>query len=166
MKKLNTEDWSGYFFKEMVNILDIEPEYLMINDFKSCKDDATFFNVCYCEENSVLHVVFNNIEGIFRKSGIYSYMIFCKNDKNKKMLDNYVSIVDQLKEEILSFEDDYYFVMDSDFMRFRFKTDDNLVYNKKSNIPVCVISLRCIVKKGNIYYPQFKLQYCFYKNSV
>ena len=82
MKELNTKDWSGCFFKEMVNILDIEPEYLMINDFKSCKDDVTFFNVCYCEENSVLHVVFNNIEGIFRKSGIYSYMIFCKNDKN------------------------------------------------------------------------------------
>ena len=26
IRKLNTLDWSGYFFKEMVNILDIEPE--------------------------------------------------------------------------------------------------------------------------------------------
>ena len=62
----------------------------------------------------------------------------------------------------MSFEDDEYFVMDNDFTRFRFKTDDELVYNEKINIPVCVISLSCIVKKGDIYYPQFKLQDCFY----
>ena len=28
IRKLNIKDWSGYFFKEMVNILNIEPEYL------------------------------------------------------------------------------------------------------------------------------------------
>ena len=62
IRKLNIKDWSGYFFKEMVNILDIEPEYFMINDFKGCKDDSTLFDVCYCEENSV---PFNDIECIF-----------------------------------------------------------------------------------------------------
>ena len=56
----------------------------------------------------------------------------------------------------MSFEDDEYSLMGSDFMRFRFKTDDELVYNEKINIPVCVISLSSIVKKGDIYYPHFK----------
>ena len=50
----------------------------MINDFKGCKDGSTIFNVYYCEENSVPHTVFNSIEGIFRKYGIYSYLIFCE----------------------------------------------------------------------------------------
>ena len=27
IRKLNIKDWSGYFFEEMVNINDIEPEY-------------------------------------------------------------------------------------------------------------------------------------------
>ena len=103
IRKLKTLDWSGYFVKEMVKIPDIQPEYFMINDFKSCKDSPTIFNVCYCEENRVPHVVFNNIECIFRKSGVFSYLIFCVSDKTKKMLDNYVSIVNQLKEEIWSF---------------------------------------------------------------
>ena len=58
-------DWSDYFFKEMVNILHIQPDYFLINDFKICKDSSTIFNVCYCEENSVPHVGFNNIECIF-----------------------------------------------------------------------------------------------------
>ena len=123
--------------------------------------------MCYCKENSVPHVVLINIECIFRKSGVFSYLIFCESDKNKKMLDNYVSIVDQLKEEIWYFIGDIYwdeiFIMGCDFMRFRFRTDDELVYDLI--IPVCVISLSCVVKKGDIYYPQFKLQDCFHKSE-
>ena len=34
IKELKIKDSPGYFFKGMVNILDIEPEYFMINDFK------------------------------------------------------------------------------------------------------------------------------------
>ena len=48
--------------------------------------------------------------------------------------------------------------------RFKFRTDDNLLYNKKINIPVCVISLSSVIKKENIHYPLFKLQKCFYEN--
>ena len=84
IKELKIKDWSGYFFKEVVNILDIEPESFMVNDFKCCKDSSTIFNVCFCEENTVPHIVFNSIEGIFRKSVVFNYLIFCKSDKNKK----------------------------------------------------------------------------------
>ena len=91
----------------MINISDIEPEYFMVNDFKGCKDGSILFNLCYCEENCAPHIVFNNIECIFRKCGIYSYWIFCENDKNKDMVNNYVKIVDQLKEEILPLIDEF-----------------------------------------------------------
>ena len=100
----------------MVNILDIEPEIFMINNFKGCRDGSILFSIAYCSEDSVPHIVFNNIECIFRKSGIYSYLIFCESDKNKIMLDYYVSITDQLKEELLSWTDEGdYFVVVKDF---------------------------------------------------
>ena len=78
------------------------------------------------------------------------------------MLNNYVRIIYQLNKELLSWVDeldDDYFVSGKDFMRFKFRTDDELMYN----IPVCVISLSCVVKKGDIYYPQFRLQKFFYE---
>ena len=152
IRELKIRDCSGYFFKEMVNILDIEPEYFMVNDVKGCRDVSTVFNLCYCKEN-VPHVVFNNIECAFRKSGIYIYLVFCESDESKKMVDRYIGIIDQLKEEILPWKDEDYFVMGKDFMRFRFRTDDNLVSNQKINFVVCVISLSCVVKRGDIYYP-------------
>ena len=84
-----------------------------------------------------------------------------------KSLDNYVSIIDQIKEEILSFEDwDEIFIIGKDFMRFRFRADDDSIYNKKIKIPFCVISLSSIIKKENIYYPQFRLQKCFYEKDI
>ena len=49
--------------------------------------------------------------------------------------------------------------------RFKFKTDDNLLYKKKINISVCVISLSSVIKKENIHYQIFKLQECFYENE-
>ena len=56
----------------------------------------------------------------------------------------------QIEDEIFSyiheFEDEY-FAFGDDSKRFRFKTDDNLVYNEKINIPVCVISLSSVIKK-------------------
>ena len=164
MRKLNIKDWSGYLFTELMNINDIDHEYFLINDFKDCKDRSVLFDIAYCEEGSVPHIVFSNIECIFRKSGIYSYLIFCESEKNKEMLNNYIVIVDKIKE-ISSVEEDEVFIMGSDFMRFRFKTNDELVDNQKINIPVCVISLSCVVKRGDVYYPQFKLQDCLYESN-
>ena len=62
----------------------------------------------------------------------------------------YLKIIKQLHGEIFSFIDeleDEEFVFDSDSTKFRFKTDDNLIYDEKNNIPVCVISLSSVIKK-------------------
>ena len=83
IRELNIKDWSGYIFKEMVNILNIEPEYFMVNDFKGCKDGTIVFNLCYSDEPAVPHIVFNDIECIFRKCGVYSYYSFVKTIKTK-----------------------------------------------------------------------------------
>ena len=83
------------------------------------------------------------------------------------MINNYVSIINQL-EETLSWVDDLEdqrFILGEDFMRFKFTTDDNLVYNRKVDIPVCIISLSSVIKRGYIYNPQFKLQKCFYESD-
>ena len=76
--------------------------------------------------------------------------------------------IDGIKEEVLSFIDeleDEIFILGKDFMRFRFKTNDKLPYNQKINVPVCVVSISGVVKKGDWYYRQTKLQDCFYEND-
>ena len=168
LKILNIQDKPGYFFVNMTNINDFNPELLLIDDFSIFKDGSIMFNILYCEENNTPHIIFNNIKFIFRKSGIFSYLIFCESDKNKKMLDKYI---DKIKEEILFLtidEDENgndLFVLGKYFMRFKFKTDDEVVHNKKMNAPLCVISISSVFERGDWYYPQTELQDCFYDND-
>ena len=162
----NIKDWSAYIFTVMTNIDETDPKFFLVNDFKGCKDESIVFNMAYCEENNIPHIVFNNIECIFRESGVLSYLIFCESDKNKNMLNRYVKVIDQLKEEILSFigeyEDDLFIMGNKDS---NLKLEINCLIIKKNNIPVCVIPVSSVVKKGDWYYPQIKLQECFYEND-
>ena len=36
IRKLNIKVWSGYFFEEMANILDIDPECFIVGNVKEC----------------------------------------------------------------------------------------------------------------------------------
>ena len=65
IRELNIKDWNGYFFEEMVNILDIGPECFGINDTKQCADEAIIYNVCYNDKIGVSHITFNNIDCYF-----------------------------------------------------------------------------------------------------
>ena len=55
---------------------------------------------------------------------------------------------------------------DINFLKFKFRTYDNVVYNEIINILVCVRSLSSANKKMNNYYPNFKLKDCFYESEV
>ena len=62
-------------------------------------------------------------------------------------------------------EEDDSFNLRSDIMKFKFRTDDNLVHDEKINIPICVISLSSVIKRKNYYYPNFRLQKCFWERE-
>ena len=151
---------------------------------------TVIYNICYNDKIGVPHIVFNNIDCYFKKNEWNSSLIFCDNNKNKNIKNIYFKIIKQLRDEVFSlideFEDDDFIfandnftifrlikdnsVIDNDedddsLTNFKFKTDDNLLYNKKINIPVCVISLSSVIKKENIHYPIFRLQKCFYENE-
>ena len=57
------------------------------------------------------------------------------------------------------------FVMGKDIMRIRFKTDDNLAYNAKINVSICVIAIGSIFEQNEVYYPQITLHDCFYEHE-
>ena len=153
VKKLNIKDKPGYVFMNMANINNFDPNILVINEFTIFENSSIIFEINYCQENITLHIVFNNIDCVFRKSCVFSYLIFCETEKNRKMLKNYTKIDDEIKNQILFVVDDDIFVMCKDFMRFRFETNDKLPYYQKINVPVCVISIKSAFEEG-WYYPQ------------
>ena len=129
---------------------------------------------------------------LFKENEWNSSLIFCDNIKNKNIIDIYFKIIKQIRDEAFSFIDrfeDDNFIFSNDFnifrlikdnsvidyndndedddilTNFKFKTDYNLLYNKKINILVYVILICSAIKKENIHYPIFRLQKCFYVNE-
>ena len=51
-------------------------------------------------------------------------------------------------------------------MRFRLETNENLPYNQKINIKVCVISLSSVFEEKKWCYFQTELQECFYESDT
>ena len=113
------------------------------------------------------HILFLITDCYFKKIGNSNFLVFCNIDKNNAMINNYVAIIKQIEGEIFSYIDEFEdedFIFGGDTARFKFKTDDNLVYNEKNKSPVCVISLSSVIKKDWIHWPVFKLQKCLYES--
>ena len=79
------------------------------------------------------------------------------------MLENYTEVFHEIKKQIESINGDKMFKYGKDFMRIKFKTSDDLPYNKMINIPVCVLIVSSVFKENNNYYPQILLHDCFYE---
>ena len=58
ISELNIKDWSGYFFEEIINILDINPKCFVVSDSKECTDGAMVYNICYSDKAGVPHNIF------------------------------------------------------------------------------------------------------------
>ena len=57
IRELNIKDWSGYFFEEMINILDIDPKCFMTSDTKFI-NGKIIYNICYSDKKLVFHILF------------------------------------------------------------------------------------------------------------
>ena len=137
-KELNIKGKSGYFFTDMTNINNFDPDLLIINVIAVFDSGSPMYEISYNEEFNTLYVVFNNITCVLRKSGKDKYLIFCKTQENKKMLENYTKIFVEIKRQIV------------------------LITDGDVNIPVRVIAIRCIFKENEVYYPQITLHSCSY----
>ena len=69
IRKLNIKDWGGYFFEEMVNIFDINPECFMVGNVKKCTNGTMIYNIYYSDKASLPDIVFNNIDCYLKKNG-------------------------------------------------------------------------------------------------
>ena len=109
------------------------------------------------------YLVFNNLDANIEKSGENRYLIFASTEKNKVMLRIYKELWDEIKEQTELRTGDKAIKYGKDFMKIRFKTNDDLPLNEIINIPVYVVIVSSIFLKNDKYHPQVLLHDCFYE---
>ena len=68
-KGLNNENKPGYFFTDITNINNFDPNLVIINETAVFNSGSTMYEISYNKECNISYIVFNNRPCIFRKSG-------------------------------------------------------------------------------------------------
>ena len=118
--QIKIENRQGYFFNDMTNINDFDPNLLNI-DQVVFESGLIMYGIKYIKDLSSLHLVFNNLDAYIEKSNKNKYLIFASTDKNKLMLENYKELWDEIKEQIKLISDDRVNKYGKDFMKIKMK---------------------------------------------
>ena len=155
------------FFNDMTNISDFDLNLLNIDEVSFKNDELVMYGIKYIKNLnnlSTLYLVFNNLHAYIGKSGENRYLIFASTEKNRIMLENYTELWREIKEQIELTSGEKVSKYSKDYMKIKFKTNDDLQLDKIINIPVCVIIVSSTFKEDNKkYHPQILLHDCFYE---
>ena len=139
-RQLIIEDRSGYFFTDMTNIDKVS--------FRN--DELTMYDIKYIKNSNrlnTLYLVFNNLDGVFQRSGENKYLMFSSTEKNR-MLENYTELFDEIAEQIELMTDDEV-RYSNDIMKTKVKTSNDLPFGEIVNLHVCVIIVSSIFKENS-----------------
>ena len=161
IKEINIKNRIYYFFNDMINIKNFDPELLKI-DKKSYKNIDIYYlgyitmkDFEYVKIDSVnsLYLIIDKVDGYIEKSNGNKYLIFDSTDKNKKVLIKYTELWDRIKsliEKVNNKPSEYR----KDFMKIKFNSDDNVPLNKTLKLHNMAIVIIFVFQEDGKYYPQ------------
>ena len=149
----------------MTNTKNFDANLLGINQIVLTSTDSAIYDIEYFKNldgvNS-LYLVFNDVNAYFEKNNENKYLVFTLTNKNREALENYTEIWSEIKDEIETIRGIEPIKYEKDFMKIKFKSDDDLPLGKILKILVCVIIVKSVFQRNNKYYPQIHLHVCFF----
>ena len=136
----------------MTNINDFDPSLLNIDEVSFRGDELIMYDIKYIKNlNRVntLYLVFNNLDECFKKVVETNICFLLQQKKNRIMLDNYTKLFDEIKEQIELITGDKMFTYDKEIVKIKFRTSDDLPYNKMINISVCVVIVSGVFEEND-----------------
>ena len=170
--KINIKNPTYYFFNDMINIKDFDPSLIKI-DKKSYKNIGIYY-IGYITTKSIsdykninsvnpLYLVIGEVDEYIEENNGNKHLTFGCTDKNKKVLENYTKLLDEIKYHIQTINTGKSGEYEKDYMKIKFNLDDNLSLNKKLKLCVLTIFVRHAFEEDGMYYPQVFLDECLYE---
>ena len=94
----------------------------------------------------------NKVFCVFGKENGFKYLKIEKNHRDN-VLNTWNQVSDSIKYHIKKISNEEVNFHD-DFNKIKFISDDSLKLNKLIYFPTLTVLIRCIFKKGNLFYPQ------------
>ena len=160
VKQINIKNRTYYFYNDMINLKNFEPNLLRI-DRKSYKNIG-IYNIGYITIKKIddyeniysvnpLYLIIAHASGYIEEKGVNKYLVFDSTDENKELLKKYNDVWNGIKnkiEEVSSVKYDY----EKYYMKIKFDSDDDLPLNTPLKFHNLTIIIRSIFQEdGKLY---------------
>ena len=159
----NIKNRTYYFYNDLIDITNISNNKLKLDKKNVLGNDvyyigyiATKKTQCHVFSVNPLYLMINKIKGHFEEVDGDKYLIF--SSKNGDIMPKYQEVFDGIKEIIKKINDYGQPIKhDDNYVKIKFKADDNIPLNKIIYFPTITIIIRSVTKKDDKYYPQLFL---------
>ena len=118
--------------------------------------------------NSVnpLYGIIGEVGGHIEENNGNKYLTFASTDKNKKVLEKYTKLCDEIKYNMQTRNSEKFGEYGKDCMKIKFNSDDDLPLNKALKLHMLTIIFRSVFEGDGKYYPQVFLDECLYEYDI
>ena len=151
----------------MINIKNFDSSLLKINK-KSYKNIGIYY-IGYIAIKSIsdyenpLYLITGEVDGYIEDNNGDKHLTFDSADKNKKVLEKYTKLWDEVKYHIQTINSGKFGEYDKDYTKIKFNSDDDLPLNKILKLHMLIIIVRSVFEEDDKYYSQVFLDECLYE---
>ena len=110
-----------------------------------------------------LYLVIDEVDGYIEENNGNKYLTFASTDKNKKVLEKYAKVWDEIKYHIQTINAESSGEYEKDYMKITFISDNDLPLNKMLKLHMLTIIVRSVFEEDGKYYPHIFLDECLYE---
>ena len=167
VKQININNQPYYFYNDMINLKNFEPNLLKINK-KHYKEINIYYIGYIMIKKSDDYESIYSVNPFYLKVNCASGYIEEKNgddsvDENKEVLKKYADVWNGIKNKIKAKNNNEENNYEKDYMKIKFNSNDNLPLNEPLKFHSMTITIRFIFEEGGKLYPQVFLDYALYQ---
>ena len=112
---------------------------------------------------NLLYLITTEVNGYTEENNGNKYLTFASTDKNKKVLEKYTKLWDEIKYHIQTINAGKSSEYNKDYMKINFNSDNYFPLNKILKRHMLTIIVRSVFEEDGKYYPQVLLDECLYE---
>ena len=107
-----------------------------------------------------MYLITGETDGCIGENNGNKYLTFASTDKNKRVLDKYTKLLNEIKFHIQTINAGKSGEYDKDYIKMKFNSDDDLPLNKMLKLHMFTIIVRSVFEEDGKYQPQIFLDEC------
>ena len=157
---MNTKTRTYYFYNDLINIKDFDPELLKPD--KKSYNNIDIYYIGYITKKeeyktksvNPLYLLVHRIDGFIEEKRGNKYLNIAFTDSNNEVLKKYAEVWSGIKDQIEMINNGKLEEYEKGYMKIKFNSDDNLPLNKQLKFLSVTIIVKIVFEEDSKYYPQ------------